>query len=146
MRPSKTERIALIGRVLADVAPTPEGFLSETGLADVLGVDPRRLRALRDAGIVAPKRIGRTYVYDRTQARTSSIAMALTRLELGLPEITGFLSEAGSCPACRDGERDCTAADCCMALLDGASRRVGRELDGRRRLVGSLAVHVEPAP
>lgn len=124
MRPSKSELIALLGRVLGETVGAPTEFQSETALAGRLGVDARRLRALREAGVVAPRRLGRGFVYGAEEARVSAVAARLGDFGLSVGEIGAFLD--GPCdPAdCRRGGTGCRPHDCSAALLTRLADRV----------------------
>lgn len=144
MRPSKSELIELLSRVLVGVVVTPEGYLTEVALAGVLGADPRRLKAIRIAGIVSPRRLGRGFVYTGPEARACSVASCLIGLGVEIEEIAAFLERPCETVACRDGGVACAAHDCCTALLGTLAKRVESELGELRRFQNGLQDRCEP--
>ncbi len=130
MRPIKSDLIALLARALAGVAPTPAGYLTEAALAAVLGLDPRRLRAFRQAGIVAPRRLGRGFVYTEDEARTCAVTVALTELGLPFARIAAFLDDAPS--ADLGTAIDATAHGRCDRLLRDLVEEVETEIRALR--------------
>lgn len=145
MRSTKSELTALLARVLARVTPTPAGYHTEAALAGILGLDPRRLRAFRKAGIAVPRRLGRGFVYTEDEARTCSVALALTELGMSLETVAAFLD--GS-----DGQNDetrGTAHERCDRLFRDLAERVESEIGELRAfqtiLVG-WADEIESAP
>lgn len=138
MRPSKTDLIDLLGRVLSGVVALPPGFLSEAALAERLDLDPRRMRALRRAGVVTPRRLGRGFVYTEAEARVCAVVAALGRLGVAVEEIADFLD--GPCPeaACPATPPACRVQDCCRVLLDRVAERVEAEIDALRGFQAAL--------
>jgi DNA-binding transcriptional MerR regulator len=138
MRPSKTDLIDLLGRALAGVVPMPPGFLSEVALAERLDLDPRRMRALRRAGVVAPRRLGRGFVYTESEAKLCAVVAALGRLGVEIDEIARFLD--GPCPeaTCPRTHPACRPHDCCRGLLDRLATRVETEIGALRGFQASL--------
>ena len=127
MRPTKSDLIALLARVLPSVTPMPAGYLTEAALAGVLGLDPRRLRTFRRSEVVSPRRLGRGFVYTEAEARTCSVALALTELGLPLAAVAAFLEggDIGEAPGGTVHER-------CDRLLRGLAERVESEIEELR--------------
>ena len=143
MRPSKAELIDLLHRALPVTVAIPDGYLSESALAEVLGVDRRWLRALRTGGIAAPRGFGRGFLYSGDEARTCAVTLRLTRLGLGVAEFARFLRGPCETATCRAGERGCSAGDCCEVLLTGLADRLSGDIGELQRLQQLLD---EPAP
>jgi len=139
MRPSRTELIDLLHRVLPGVVALPGGYLSESALAEVLGVDRRWLRGVRAAGIAEPRGFGRGYLYSGDEARACAVARCLTGLGFRVAEVAGFL--AGPCdPAACPGEAGaCSPRHCCERLLAGRAGRLAADIDELRRFQRLLA-------
>lgn len=144
MRPSKSELIELLSRVLVGVVATPEGYLTEVALAGVLGADPRRLKAIRTAGIVSPRRLGRGFVYTGGEARACAVAACLTGLGVEIEEIAAFFERPCEIVSCRDAGAGCTSHDCCAAFLGALAKRVESELGELRRFQRGLQDRCEP--
>ena len=138
MRPSKTDLIDLLDRVLAGVAPLPPGFLSEAALAERLDLDPRWMRALRRAGVVTPRRLGRGFVYTEAEARFCAVVAVLGRLGVEVDEIARFFD--GPCPEeiCPRPQSPCRPYDCCRALFDRLAVRVEAEIGALRDFQAAL--------
>lgn len=138
--PTRAERIDLLARILPEVVRPPQGYQSEAGLAAMLGLDPRRLRAFRTAGIAGPRRLGRGFVYGEAEARTCAVAARLSQLGLTLSEIADFFEGPCAREVCPHGLGACTAADCCAFVLERLARRVADEIAELQRFGRLLAV------
>lgn len=141
--PTRAERIDLLARVLPEVVRPPQGYQSEAGLAAMLGIDPRRLRAFRTAGIAGPRRLGRGFVYGAEEAAACAVAARLAVLGLTTGEIAAFFEGPCVREVCPHGLGACTAADCCAFVLDRLARRVEDEIAELRRFGRLLAVRGE---
>ena len=149
MRPSAVDLIDILHRTLPGVVAVPGGFLSESALAEVLGVDRRWLRGLRSAGISAPRSFGRGFLYSGDDARVCAVARRLIALGFTVAEIARFL--AGPCdPAtCPTDGRACSPRDCCEQLLAGHARRLTADIGELQRfqhgLTAPAATEGDPA-
>lgn len=139
MRPSKAELIELLSRVLPDVPHVRDGFLSESALAEILAVDRRWLRELRTAGVVAPRRFGRGFVYANLDARICSVAARLAGLGLSTAAIVHFFEAPCDPVGCPRAVPACAPRDCCELLLRGHLSRLEADIDDLRRFRAALA-------
>lgn len=93
--PSRRDEIVdVLARVLSGVVVTPATFRSETALAGQLRVETRRIRDLRMAGLVAPTRLGRGWVYGPRDVRVLSVMLAMLRLGATVHELAVFFDGA----------------------------------------------------
>lgn len=131
MSHARADLVDVFARLLAGVVASPAVLRSETALAALLRVDPRRLQELRRAGLVTPARPGRGYLYRPGDIRDVSVMLALLRLGATLSELEAFF-DAGRrpCPGClgEQGRAACTPAVCCAGFLERLSRRMEDEI------------------
>lgn len=131
MSHARADLVDVFARLLSGVVSSPASIRSETALAALLRVDTRRLQEVRRAGLVAPARPGRGYLYRPADIRTASVMLALLRLGATLAELeTVFDPAHRSCVGCL-GERGrvaCTPTDCCAAFLERLTRRMEEEI------------------
>lgn len=131
--PTRAERIDILARVLPAVVRPPQGYHSEAGLAAMLGVEPRRLRAFRAAGIAGPRRLGRGFVYAAAEATACAVAVRLAELGLPVADIAAFFDGPCGHELCPRAHGACTATDCCGFVLERLARRVEDEISELRR-------------
>ena len=130
----RADLVDVFARLLPGVVVTPATFRSETALAGQLRVDPRRIREIRCARLVAPCRLGRGWVYGPEEIRTLSVMLALVRLGATLADLTTFFGVSD-----RDHER--TGADpsrapipLCTAFCERLAARMEEEIARLRAL------------
>lgn len=131
MSHARADLVDVFARLLSGVVVSPAIIRSETALAALLRVDPRRLQDLRRAGLIAPARPGRGYVYGPADIRTASVMLALTRLGATLSEMEVFFDDARRpCAGClgERGRAHCTPSECCAAFLERLTRRMQDEI------------------
>ena len=146
MKPTQSALIEMLAGILTDVPATGDGYLSEAEVAKVVGIDPRRLRALRAAAIVAPRRVGRGFVYASGEARLCAVAATLLRMGTRVEELATLLGEADRCAACPGRDGPCAPRDCCEALLDVVAARAEREIAALRRFDRLLGLYADRSP
>ena len=143
MKPTQSALIDMLAGVLSGVPATGDGFLSEAEVAETVGLDPRRLRALRAAAIVAPRRVGRGFVYTSGEARLCAVAATLLRMGTRIEELAALFGEADRCRACPGRDGPCAPRDCCAALLDVVAARAEREIAALRRFDRLLGLYAD---
>ena len=137
----KSELIEFLADVLTGVVESDVPFRSETALATALDATPRRLQDLRRLGLIAPRRLGRGYVYAPSDVRLSSVMIALMRLGATLEDLTRFFGRgAERCTTCtlKRGEPACGLARCCETFLEDLRARAEDEIARLRVLDGLL--------
>ncbi len=115
---------------------------SETLLASALGTEPQLLREFRSVGLVAPQRVGRSYLYAPEDIQRAAVLVALTRLGAVRDELVDlFSSTAARCAACAHAAPSlrCRPADCAESLLSRIELRCETELDRLAELDRLLA-------
>lgn len=141
MPPSRrAEIVEVFARVLPGVVVTPATFRSETALAGQLRVETRRIRDLRLAGLVAPTRLGRGWVYGPRDVRVLSVMLGLLRLGATVHEL-GVFFDAAERLATPPG----TAAPDPLRLAIGFCERLTARMEGEiGRLAALDALLAEP--
>lgn len=140
----RQDLVDAFARVLTGIVVTPATFRSETALAGQLRVDPRRIRDLRMARLVAPTRLGRGWVYGPSDIRTLSVMLSLMRLGATIRELETFFDpERRSCEDCDRRPSHCTAVDCCRELLIRQARRMSDEIARLVALDDLVTSHAE---
>lgn len=134
--------VDVFARVLSGVVVTPATFRSETALAGQLRVDPRRIRDLRLAGLVAPTRLGRGWVYGPAEIRTLSVMLALGRLGASLRELTAFF-EVQTRPGTGEDRVTGTPARACIEFCERLAARMAEEI-ARLGTLDALVEEVAP--
>lgn len=136
------ELVDFLASLLKVSRPDPIGCGSETLLASALGTTPQLLRELRSVGLVAPRRVGRSYLYAPEDIERAAVLVALTRLGASREELVDLLSSSSArCARCAHGtpSRRCRPADCAESLLSRIEQRCETELDRLAELDRLLA-------
>jgi len=133
LRP-RPDLVDVFARLLPGVVVTPATFRSETALAGQLRVDPRRIREIRCARLVAPRRLGRGWVYGPEEIRTLSVMLALVRLGATLADLAAFFGVDDRDPDRRLGDPSRAPIPLCTALCRRLAGRMEDEIARLRAL------------
>ncbi|NLH83680.1 MAG: hypothetical protein GX458_22960 [Phyllobacteriaceae bacterium] len=126
--------IDVFARLLPGVVVPPATFRSETALAGQLRVDPRRIREIRGARLVAPARVGRGWVYGPEEIRTLSVMLALCRLGATLPDLEAFFAGSLRGPDHGDDGSSRSPVGLCAAFCRRLESRMEEEIARLRAL------------
>ena len=116
--------IDIFARTLPGVVADAPALPSDVALAERLGTDPRCLRELRRAGLIAPRRLGRGWIYFAEDIRRASVLVALLALGAEVSELPRALHRSDdTSPVARS-----------RALLEAVQQRNTDRLAGARAL------------
>lgn len=148
MTRARTDLVDAFAGVLSGVVAMSGELRSESAVARRIDTEGRLLQDLRRTGLLAPRRLGRGYVYSGADIRTASVLVALIRLGATAADLVALFSAGGDecldCPGARAPDR-CAAATCCATFLERLCRRTEDEIARLHMLDGLLVAYAADA-